>query len=111
MDILYEGEVVWPRGASERTGPSAGSPSVNTLPVNTAVQGVDLHIEQAGSKEWMQLVNGNWVATIYPDSTGAPKTRVEYHEISTPPPTDVVITSVIVNYTVNGQQFSKTFTQ
>ena len=111
MDIRYEGKVVWPKGASERTGPSINNPSINTLLVDSPVQGVDLHIEQASVKEWMQLVDGNWIATIYPDSSGIPRMRVEYQEISVPPTTDVIITSVVVNYTVNGQQFSKTFTQ
>lgn len=84
--VRYEGKVVWQRGASERTGPSANSASVNTLPVDTPVQGVALSIEQAGAKEWMQLVNGNWVATLYPDSSGLAQARIDYHEVAPPPP-------------------------
>ena len=84
MDIKYEGRVVWSKGASVRTGPSAGNPSVRTLAVNAPVQGVALSIEQAGVKEWMQLVDGNWVATIYPNSSGTPQARVEYHDVSVP---------------------------
>jgi len=47
MGIKYEGRVVWARGASERTGPSADSPTVNTLPVDTPIQGITVNIEQA----------------------------------------------------------------
>ena len=84
MDIKYEGRVVWQRGASQRTGPSTNDPAIGTLSVNTSIQGIALQIEQAGVKEWMQLANGNWVATIYPDSSGAPQVRVEYREIAVP---------------------------
>ena len=84
MDIKYEGKVVWSKGAAERTGPSVNNPSVRTLAVNAAVQGVVLSIEEAGVKEWMQLTDGNWIATIYPNSSGAPQVRVEYHDVTVP---------------------------
>ncbi|HXF85313.1 MAG TPA: hypothetical protein VNK49_07990 [Anaerolineales bacterium] len=109
MTIKYEGTVVWPKGATERKGPGIHYDSVGVLAQNTVIQGIGLYVEEEGLKIWMQLPNGNWVAVNYPDSSGVPQVRVAYREVGAPD--DVVITSVVVHYTVNGQPFSKRFTQ
>jgi hypothetical protein len=116
-EMQYEGTVVWERGATERTGPSTSFPNIKTPGgadvvhlQGTTVRGIAIVRDQVDplnpDKEWMQMGQGRFVATKYPDSLRNPRVRIEYHEVT--PPAPITIDSVVIHYTENGEQKAKT---
>ena len=104
----YEGIVVWDTGANERTGPGTNYP--NTGNAYALTQTVFGNLIQADAldptnpqKEWLQLENGKWVATKYPNTAGDQWIRVDYHEVA-PTPHSVFVT-VDITADVDGQLY------
>ena len=72
---------MWANGVSRRTAPSTASPAVGYYSVNdevdVAVENVpDQNAMTDPGKKWVQFSDGNFGASLYPDGTGLPKTRM-----------------------------------
>jgi len=104
----YEGMVVWDTGANERSGPSTNYPNTGkSFALGDMVSGnliqPDALDPTNDKKEWLQLENGNWVATKYPNTVGDKWIRVDYHEVL-PPPQSVFVT-IEITADVDGRQY------
>lgn len=95
---LYEGKVVWTKGATLRPVPNT---TKSFFPNRTrnfldTVNGSELVADSSDpaniNKLWMKLLDSSYIAVRYPDGSGTPQPRVEYNEVGFPPP-DPTITS------------------
>jgi len=104
----YEGMVVWDSGANERTGPGTNFPNTGiTFALGDMVSGnliqPDALDPTNDKKEWLQLENGKWVATKYPNTAGDKWIRVDYHEVA--PPAQSVFVTIDITADVDGRQY------